>query len=181
MRGAFVNIYQYYSNNPVRSLVYGASAVSALFLAAALVGQYGFKMHPCELCIAQRVPYSIIALVGLVAGMKVTSPSLLRKVALLCGLLFVVEAGLAGYHSGVEFGVFKGPSGCTNNSKPDQTLEEMRAAIMNAQLVPCDQPMEYFFGLSMATWNLIAASGVAFSLFFLLARASKTSGKNHVQ
>ena len=169
----FVNIYQYYSKNPVRALVYASSAVSAFFLGAALVGQYGFNLHPSELCIAQRVPYALIAMIGLIGGMKIMSQPKLEKVAFLCAFLFVADAGIAAYHSGVEMGWIKGPSACTNNDNPNQTLEEMRAAIMNAQLVPCDQPMAYFFGLSMATWNMMAASGTALILFYLLRRIRK--------
>jgi disulfide bond formation protein DsbB len=168
-----VKLYQYYSKNTVRSLVYASSAISAFFLGAALVGQYGFNLHPCELCIAQRVPYALIAMIGLISGMKIVSEPKLRKVAILCIVLFITDAGIAAYHTGVETGIFKGPSACTNDSKPNQTLEEMRAAIMNAQLVPCDQPMAYIFGLSMAAWNMIAASGTALVLTYLLRKSGK--------
>jgi disulfide bond formation protein DsbB len=144
-------------------------------LGAALIAQYGFNMHPCELCLAQRVPYALIALIGLVAAMKVKGAGGLRKVALVCGLLFLVDAGIAGYHTGVETGVFTGPSACSNSSTGEQTLEEMRAAIRNAQLVPCDQPMAHFLGLSMAAWNMVGATLLTVGVFVCLKRLRKAA------
>ncbi len=160
----------------MRGLVFACSAVAAVFLMTALVFQYGFKMHPCELCMAQRVPYGVIAMLGLMGGMSLKARHQLAKVALICGILFLTDAGIAAYHSAVELGWVKGPSGCTNNDTGEQTLEQMRAAIMNAQLVPCDQPMGYFLGLSMATWNLFAASAAGVLTFVMLARISKRAG-----
>ena len=146
-----------------KALVCCAGLLGAGLLAAALVGQYGFHLHPCELCIAQRVPYAAIVLLAL-ASLRMPEVKM-QTVALLCALLFLIDGGIAFYHSGVEFGIFPGPSGCTNNDKAGATLEEMRAAIMNAQLVPCDQPMAYILGLSMASWNAVAAFSCAVFTF----------------
>jgi len=167
-----MKLYQYYTNNPMRSLVFTASAIAAFFLIVALIGQYGFNLHPCELCLAQRVPYAIIGIFGLWAGIRFTEKKL-AMAALICALLFLSDAGIAAYHSGVEMGYIKGPSACTNNDKPGQTLEEMRAAIMHAQLVPCDQPMAYVLGLSMATWNMIGALVVTVGMFIMRAKIRK--------
>jgi len=171
-----MSLIEYAKNKPMLALVYACSFVSAAMLAAALVAQYGLGMFPCELCLFQRVPYGIIALAGAVAGMCLKTDGALKRVAVLCALLFLVDAGIAGYHTGVEYGVFTGPSACTNNSNPDATLEEMREAIRNAQLVPCDQPMAHFLGLSMAAWNALAAAAFALAVFWalgLLARRPK--------
>jgi len=152
-------------HKPCWSLVLAAAAVSVAMLGVALVGQYGFGLHPCELCLAQRYPYALIALIGF-AGVKWgRSERVLGRIALVCGLLFLADAGIAAYHAGVELGIFTGPSGCTNHNTGEQTLEEMRAAIMNAALVPCDQPMAHILGLSMAGWNAVAATFFAVGMF----------------
>lgn len=157
-------------DKPMRALVYGCCIVSAAMLGAALIAQYVFDLFPCELCIFQRIPYGIIAVGGWLAIMVFKTETALARVAALCGVLFLVDAGIAGYHTGVEYGVFKGPSACSNNGKPGTTLEEMRAAIMNAPLVSCDQPMAYFLGLSMAAWNTLAATTYAMTVFAVLDR-----------
>jgi disulfide bond formation protein DsbB len=145
-------------------------AIASLgMLAAALVGQYGFGWHPCDLCLKQRYPYAAIAALGLLGAWFVKSPKLLFAIAWLCVLLFAVDAGIAFYHTGVEMGWFTGPSACSNTGTGEQTLEEMRAAIMNAPLVSCDQAMAYVLGLSLAAWNVLAASLLAvFSAAMLL-------------
>lgn len=145
------------------------AVASLAILSAALVGQYGFGWHPCDLCLKQRYPYAAITLLGLLSAWFVKSPKVLLAVAWFCVLLFIVDAGIAGYHTGVEMGWVTGPSACSNTSTGEQTLEEMRAAIMNAPLVSCDQAMAYVFGLSLAAWNLMAATILAlFSACVLL-------------
>ena len=164
----------FFKNKPTRSLVLFASFASAAFLSFALIGQYGFGLHPCELCILQRYPYALITVIGIAAFFLVKSERMLGYVAFLCGTLFLIDAGIAGYHAGVELGVFPGPSACTSNSTPGESLEEMRKAIMNAALVPCDQPMAHFLGLSMAAWNGITATLTAIFTFAMLRRIRRS-------
>lgn len=139
-----------------RVMLIRAGAVSAAALAFAFTAQYGFGLHPCELCLAQRYPYAAIILLSAAAFLPV-SKRVRFAIGLLCGLLFLADAGIALYHTGVELKWFPGPTACTSSGKVGQTLEEMRAEIMNAALVPCDQPMAKFLGLSMAAWNAMYA------------------------
>lgn len=141
----------------VRGLLLLLAAASAAMLSVALIGQYGFDLHPCHLCIAQRVPYAAIVVLGLVGYVAVKQPRLLHALGWLCVALFFTDAVIAFYHAGVELQWFPGPSGCTNSATANQSLEEMRRAIMEAPLVTCDQAMVQFLGLSMAAWNSMAA------------------------
>ncbi len=155
----------YYSAMKISTIITGISHRTGLFLcalfsfsalSAALIGQYGFGLHPCDLCIYQRIPYALIIVVGL-TGIFIKSPRRRYIFLIICAILFLADAGIAGYHTGVEQGIFKGPSACSSNSSGEKTLEELRAEIMNAPLVSCSQAMVYIFGLSMAAWNMIAA------------------------
>lgn len=139
-----------------RQILLFASGFSVAALAVALVAQYGLELHPCHLCIYQRYPYAIIALIGLLAAWR-GSLDVQKKAVLVCAALFFVDAGIAFYHTGVELQWFPGPSGCTSSSTGGESLEELRRQIMEAPLVACDQPMAYFFGLSFAGWNTITA------------------------
>lgn len=158
---------------PVRKLLILCALISFLLLAVALVAQYGFGLHPCHLCIYQRIPYAIILLISLLGAVLVKNWRGRYMIAALCALLFLTDAGIAGYHAGVEKGIFKGPDSCSSDGG-GETLEEIRAAIMNAPLVSCAQAMAYFFGLSMAAWNMIAAMLSFFGLSFILLKNKKT-------
>jgi len=165
-----------HQKNPERAPVLFAGLASAAFLVTALVGQYGFNLHPCELCIAQRVPYILILMIVVAALAGKVSVPCFKQLAVVCGLLLFIDGGIAVYHSGVELGIFPGPSGCTNNGKSGETIEELRAAIMNAQAVPCDQPMVYVLGLSMASWNALAAAVSGIVTFTLLKKNRNYAG-----
>jgi len=127
---------------------------AAIALGSAFVAQYGFSLFPCHLCLLQRYPYGAIIALGLLAAWR--KPTVFF--VLLLTLIFAVDASIAFYHTGVELDIFKGPDGCSAGDSGEQTIEEMRAAIMNAPLVSCKQAMAYFFGMSMAAWNGLYAS-----------------------
>ena len=153
----------------IRKLLLYSAGFSVALLAGALIGQYVFGLHPCELCILQRIPYAFIALVGF-GGYFIKSPRVLYFLAVFCALLFLTDAGIAFYHTGVEYGFFPAPNTCSGGSRSGQTLEEMRAAIRGAPLVSCAQAMAYIFGLSMAAWNFLAASLAFLITAFILVR-----------
>ena len=157
----------------IRRLLLYSAGFSVALLASALVGQYVFGLHPCELCILQRVPYAFIALIGF-GGCFIKSPRILYFLAIFCSLLFLIDAGIAFYHTGVEYGFFPAPTTCSGGGNSGQTIEEMRSAIRGAPLVSCAQAMAYIFGLSMAAWNFLAA-GLSFLItaFILVKKWSK--------
>ena len=146
-----------------RTLLLLQAFAAAASLSVALISQYFFLLHPCELCLLQRYPYVAIAVVGGLAAWCVKTSKVQLYVVLFCTLLFALDASIAFYHTGVEMDIFKGPDACSNTNGGEQTLEEMRAAILNAPLVSCKQAMAHFMGVSMAAWNGIAAS------FYVLA------------
>jgi disulfide bond formation protein DsbB len=138
---------------PRRALLCFALA-SIGVLAAALIAEYGFGLRPCHLCLLQRIPYTAVAVIG-IGALWLHNQRLLRYALILVMLLFLGGAGLAIYHSGVEYGVFTGPSGCTLSDGVPDSIEEMRRQIAEAALVSCDQPGGFVFGLSLAVWNSV--------------------------
>jgi disulfide bond formation protein DsbB len=156
----------------LRLVVILAGLAAALMFSVALIGQYGFDLYPCELCIYQRYPYAALAALG-VAAFFIRNIAWLKAMAWLGVLLFAVDAGIAFYHSGVELGWFEGLSGCSNDPSQDLTLEQMRAAIMNAPLVTCDQAMIEVMGLSMAAWNGIAAAFMTLAMAIVLIKINR--------
>jgi disulfide bond formation protein DsbB len=130
-------------------------AASGGLLLAAFLFQHVGGLEPCPLCVAQRYPHFAAlghALAALTAGRRlpVLAPILFGMLA----ACYLVGAGYAAFHVGVELGHFQ--SACSGHGASG-SLEELRARLHNAPRVLCDEVQWSLFGLSMAAWNGIAS------------------------
>jgi disulfide bond formation protein DsbB len=130
-----------------------AAIISLVALASALVSQYIFTAAPCDLCIYQRYPY--IFIIGIALISKIIKAKKLTVNLIIIG--FFATASIAIYHVGVEQGLVNEPTSCATGSLKSGSLEELRAAILNAPKVSCKDVKISFLGLSMAAWNAIYA------------------------
>ncbi|MBF0354492.1 MAG: disulfide bond formation protein B [Alphaproteobacteria bacterium] len=146
---------------PIPALVF-ALCVGAL--AGALFSQYVLGFAPCILCLWQRVPYVLALALGAYALGPWNSMASRRLALALAGLVFLVGAGIALYHSGVEARWWTGTDGCTANLSEATSVEELRSRLMAAPIVRCDEVPFRILGLSMAGWNALLSP-----LFALLA------------
>lgn len=125
---------------------------SAATLLAALFFQYVVGLAPCVLCVWQRWPYVAVLVLGVVA--LAGGPRLRAAMLALMGATFLVGAGIALFHIGVEQHWWAGTSGCGVTATAD-SLEALRAQVLNAPVVRCDEVPWSLFGLSMAGYNFI--------------------------
>lgn len=152
----------------MKKIVYFAFAVSAVSLASALTAEYGFGLKPCELCIAQRVPYAVILVICLLCFMKPYYPKFLPC---LIALLFFMDSSIAVYHSGVEKHWIQGPDACTSSLSPAHlTPEELLKKIEGAPIVACDQPAWEFHGITMAVLNSFWSFSLGIITILLIRR-----------
>lgn len=137
---------------------------TALFLATiviltALVFEHVGGMRPCPLCLQQRwayyfgIPLTFLALVVLSAG----RPGLASMLFAIVGLAFLANAGLAGYHAGVEWEFWPGPETCSGALQPLPKAGNMLEALQKERVVRCDAAAWRFGGLSFAGWNVVAS------------------------
>ena len=142
--------------------------LAALGSAGMLLGAFAFEhlgdLPPCKMCIWQRWPHGLAAALGVVAWRMGN-----RTLGAICGLIVLVGAGIAFYHTGVEQSWWEGPSTCTSSPIGILTTEELLAQIQNAPLVRCDEIAWSLFGLSMAAWNGVISLGLA-ALWGMFAR-----------
>lgn len=144
--------------------------LAAACLGFALVGQYGFDLHPCELCIYQRIPFGIVIALGVIGAL---APRVAIPQTALIGITFAINAGIAAFHSGVERKWWEGLKGC---STPDMsgTIEELLARIQSTAVTRCDEIPWSLFGLSMANYNVLVCAGLAgLCLIYLVAKSRK--------
>ncbi len=149
-------------------LIVLAAGGSAAMLAGAFGFQYIGDLAPCKLCLWQRWPHAAAVLIGIMA--LVARGPVLPGLGALAALS---TAGVGLYHTGVERNWWEGPTTCTStNDVGGLSAEDLMNQIMNAPLVRCDEVAWDMFGLSMASWNMIASLGFVV-LWIMAARASK--------
>lgn len=138
----------------------GAAALAlagAVFaLGVALTAQYGFGLAPCEMCHWQRWPYF--------AALPLALAALVRPSAWLVGglvALFAADALLGIFHAGVEWQLWEGLTSCSGSGLGAASVDDLKAQILGAPLVRCDEPALVTLGLSMAGWNAVLAALLA--------------------
>ncbi|MBT3334545.1 MAG: disulfide bond formation protein B [Rhodospirillaceae bacterium] len=135
------------------------AAVTALALA--FIGQYGFELQPCVLCIYQRWPFAIVTVLCLAALTPWLRPAAYWILGL-AALVLAINAGIAVYHVGVEQYWWIGSEACVGKTGTAQTLAELRAQIMATPITRCDEVAFSLFGVSMAGYNVLFSAGLAF-------------------
>lgn len=142
-----------------------ALLVSVGALGAALVAQFGFDLKPCILCLWQRAPYALIILEALgmlvvlkkMPGANKWAPFFLSALA----FLFLVSAGIAFFHVGVEQHWWSLEGGCPVGGREEKSADQMLAELLTTPVVPCDQISWRLFGLSITIWNVALSLGMA--------------------
>lgn len=144
----------------------GKAAIAAVTLAAAgilatvYVAQYGFDLWPCSLCYVQRVPYFFVAVFGAMALMPALDGATRRIIMFHLVGLFVLAAGFALYHVGVEAKWWPGPDTCTG-IRPADSLVDVLAGMSKPGQPNCDEVAFAVMGISLAGYNVIAALALA--------------------
>lgn len=135
----------------------------AVTVGAALGFQHIGGYVPCKLCLEQRLPYYIgvpVAALALFASLAKLPPLLVRALLLAVALVMMWSLWLGGFHAGVEWGFWPGPTDCgaIAPSQAGGSLLDQLDAVMPPS---CDQAAVRFLGLSFAGWNVVASAILA--------------------
>jgi disulfide bond formation protein DsbB len=146
-----------------QSLTHRAAGLTAAIAAAVALGiavaseRWG-GLVPCALCLVERWPYRIAAILGLAAALL---PPKAARVALgLLALTMLTGAVFSAVHVGVEWRWWKSPlPECAAPTFSGGSIAERLAHMPSAPSKPCDDPTYLIPGLplSMAAMNLIFA------------------------
>ena len=135
------------------NLILLAASGSAALMIGALLFQYVGEMPPCKLCYWQRYPHIAAIVIG-VAALAIPG----RALPLLGALAMLATAGIGGYHTGIERGWWPGPESCSGESGLGSLSGgDLLSTDLPAGVVMCDQVAWEMFGLSMASWNMLAS------------------------
>jgi disulfide bond formation protein DsbB len=136
-------------------------ALAFLTIAGAWIFQ-AFGIQPCELCLTQRYAYyagvPLAALTALAGG---RAPAAIVRVGFLAlALIFAANAVLAAYHTGVEFGLWQGPTACTGSINASD-ITDLLNQLDSVKVVRCDEVQIRVAGLSLAAWNVLISGAIA--------------------
>jgi disulfide bond formation protein DsbB len=140
--------------------------------ASALSAQFVLGVEPCRLCLLERWPYYLAAPIA-AAVVASSRASRVRPAFVLIAALFVASLCLGLYHGGMEMHWWGGESSCSSHSLTVTSLEDLRAQLARAKVVPCDKPGLLLLGLSLAWWNAV----VSLFLVGFCARAFAAGGR----
>ena len=137
-------------------------AASAATLAGAWIFQ-AFGIVPCELCLKERIAY--YGAIPLAAIIAYAATGRLRAIVVagLIGLalIFAVNAGLGIYHSGIEWGLWKGPEDCTGAITGAPKVTDFFKELQTIKVVRCDEVQIRILGLSLANWSVVISAALA--------------------
>lgn len=147
-----------------------ALAAPLLLYGGALVSQFGFGLHPCEMCYWQRWPHQAAIVLALLALLLRKSDGAMRTLTLLAAIAIAISGAIGVFHAGVEYGLWQGLTTCSTGVTGPITLDD----IMAAPITRCDVPQWTFAGISLAGFNAIFSAAAA-ALVLTLLRRGRTS------
>jgi disulfide bond formation protein DsbB len=138
----------------------------AIVAFATISGAWIFQANgiaPCELCLKQRFAYyAAVPLAALLAGLQGRRGGSIVAAGLAAlALIFVANAMLGIYHSGVEAMLWAGPEACTGSLKGSPNVADLLKEIQTTKVVRCDEVQVRILGLTLANWNVLISAALA--------------------
>jgi disulfide bond formation protein DsbB len=150
--------------NPALTAALAITAIAAATLAGAWFFQLVLGIVPCPLCLEQRYAYYLVVPLGALIAMAAARDA--PRAAVIAGLAILAaatlgNAGLATYHAGVEWGLWKGPTECTGPVGNLGSASNLLARLDSVKVVRCDEVQWRFLGLSLAGYNVLISLSMA--------------------
>jgi disulfide bond formation protein DsbB len=159
-----------------------AAVAIAVVAAATLAGAWYFQLVldilPCPLCLEQRYAYYLAVplgvLVAIAAARDAPRPLLVAGLVLLAAAA-LWNAGLGGYHAGVEWGFWQGPTDCTGPIVDLGKAGGLLARLDSVKVIRCDEVQWRFLGISLAGYNVLISLLMAALAGWGILRSAKAS------
>jgi disulfide bond formation protein DsbB len=146
------------ASNPALLAALAIAVIAAATLAGAWYFQLVLDIRPCPLCLEQRYAYYLA--MPLAAFLAYFAAQGAPRKLLMAGFVILLAATLAnawlgGYHAGVEWQFWPGPTDCSGPlvdfGKAGSLLEQLD----KVKVIRCDEVQWRFLGLSLAGYNLL--------------------------
>ncbi len=127
-------------------------------LLLAFIIEHGLNHQPCKLCVYERIPYFLSAL--LIIKMLLVNKNE-KIISLIISLTFFIGFLLSFYHFGIEQGFFRESFACTTDIDKTLTKENLLEELKNNNIISCKDVTFRILGLSLATINTIFSLGLS--------------------
>ena len=113
--------------------------------------EYIMHLSPCILCIYQRFPYLVFI------ALSIISLSSEKNYIIYYIFTAIIAICLAGYHAGVEHGIFELSSFCTPpiSIGDNASTADFVKLLYNKPIATCEKPALVILGFSMTELNLL--------------------------
>ena len=127
-----------------------------LFSIAALTSAYFIEYvlghQPCNLCLIERIPYGISAILIIIILVLKKNQKFL---VLLLIFTFIFSLAISFYHYGIEQGFFQESSVCGVRGFNESITKEDLLRQLNEKIVSCRDVTFRIFGLSLTSINIV--------------------------
>jgi disulfide bond formation protein DsbB len=167
-----------FAADPATVAALAIAVVAALTLAGAWFFQLVLDIRPCPLCLEQRYAYYLVLPHGLVvafaAARGAPRPLLLAGFAVLL-LAALANAWLGGYHAGVEWKFWPGPTDCSGPVVDLGSAGTLLQRLDTVKVIRCDEVQWRFLGLSLAGYNVLISLLMALLALWGIVAAKRTA------
>jgi disulfide bond formation protein DsbB len=160
------------AHSPPTRLAADPAAIAALAIAATaaatLAGAWFFQLvldiRPCPLCLEQRYAYYLALPLALVVAFAAARGA--PRQVVLAGFAVLLLAALAnawlgGYHAGVEWKFWEGPTDCSGPIVDLGSAGTLLQRLDTVKVIRCDEVQWRFLGLSLAGYNVLISLAMA--------------------
>lgn len=157
----------------VRLFALAVLTVSLGAIAMAFIAQYAFDLEPCILCLYQRVPFAVAAVLAALALLPFARGQVSLWLTTACGIVFLAGSALAFYHVGVEEHWWASVAACGGAPSTGLSVEDLADQLASGPQKPCDEVNWRLFGLSLAGYNVM----ISFALGVVTIACARSLGR----
>ena len=144
--------------NPAFIAAVAVAVVAVATIAGAWFFELALDIRPCPLCLEQRYAYylsiPLAVLVAIAANRNAPRGVLVAGLVILT-LAALANAVLGGYHAGVEWQFWQGPTGCSGPVVDLGKAGSLFERLDTVKVIRCDEVQWRFLGLSLAGYNVL--------------------------
>ena len=152
------------SSNPALVAALAVGLIALATLAGAWFFQLVLDIRPCPLCLEQRYAYylaiPLAVLVAIAAARDVPRGRVVTGLVVLA-LAALANAVLGGYHAGVEWTFWQGPTDCSGPVVDLGKAGSLLERLDTVKVIRCDEVQWRFLGLSLAGYNVLISLAMA--------------------